>query len=75
MVAGLQAVQPGTRTPDPATALAINVASFQRGLLMFAPVGVGGECLKICPPLSIPEDALEEALDVFEESVVSVLEG
>ncbi len=72
-VAGIQAVKSGTRTPDPALALRINIGCFQKGLLMFAPVGVAGECIKIAPPLSIEEDALRESLAVFEEVIDQVL--
>ena len=35
---------------------------------MFAPVGVGLGTIKICPPLMITEEALNESLDVFEEA-------
>ena len=73
LVAGIQVVKPGTRTPDPAVAVKINIACFQKGLLMFAPVGIGGECVKIAPPLSIDEEALRESLAVFEEAVDEVL--
>jgi 4-aminobutyrate aminotransferase-like enzyme len=73
LVAGIQVVKPGTREPDPDVALAVNVACFHKGLLMFAPVGVGGECLKIAPPLTIAEDALRESLAVFETSVDEVM--
>lgn len=73
LVAGIQCVKPGTREPDSATAVAINVKCFQKGLLMFAPVGVGGECLKIAPPLCITEDALRESIEVFKEAVDEVL--
>ncbi|MDD5707209.1 MAG: aspartate aminotransferase family protein, partial [Kiritimatiellae bacterium] len=66
-------VKPGTREPDAATATRINVECFHRGLLMFAPVGVGGECLKIIPPLMIPEEMLAESLQVFEEACDAVL--
>ena len=31
LVAGIQVVKPGTKTPDPETALAINIACFQKG--------------------------------------------
>ncbi len=58
---------------DPDTAVAINLKCLQRGLLMFAPVGIGGECLKIAPPLTITEDALRESLRVFEEACDDVL--
>jgi 4-aminobutyrate aminotransferase/(S)-3-amino-2-methylpropionate transaminase len=73
LVAGIQVVKPGTKIPDSETAVKINVACFQKGLLMFAPVGVGGECIKVCPPLTISEEALRESLQVFGESVDEVL--
>jgi 4-aminobutyrate aminotransferase-like enzyme len=73
LVAGIQVVIPGTKIPDSETALKINVACFQKGLLMFAPVGIAGECIKICPPLTIENEMLEESLDVFEQAVDEVL--
>lgn len=73
LVAGIQVVKPGTKEPNPDLALKINVACFHRGLLMFAPVGIGGECLKIAPPLTIREDALRESILVFEEAIDSAL--
>jgi 4-aminobutyrate aminotransferase-like enzyme len=73
LVAGLQVVQPGTKTPDPDTATKINIACFHKGLLMFAPVGVAGECLKISPPLVISEEALRESITVFAEACDEVL--
>jgi len=75
LVAGIQVVRPGTREPDPETATAVNETCFHKGLLLFAPVGVGGECLKIAPPLTIAEEPLRESLAVFEEAVDEVLAG
>lgn len=73
LVAGIQVVKAGTKQPDPDTAVKINVACLRKGLLMFAPVGIAGECLKIAPPLNIAEDALAESLQVFEEAIDEVL--
>jgi 4-aminobutyrate aminotransferase-like enzyme len=73
LVAGIQVVKAGTKTPDSATAVKINTACFQKGLLMFAPVGIAGECLKISPPLNITEEALRESIKVFEEGVDEIL--
>jgi len=73
LVAGILVVKPGTKEPDPAAALAINVSCMQQGLLMFSPVGTGGHCLKIAPPLSITEEALRESLQVFGQAVNEVL--
>ena len=62
LVAGIQVVKAGTRKPDIDTALEINYACLRKGLLMFAPVGIAGECLKIAPPLTITPDALRESI-------------
>jgi 4-aminobutyrate aminotransferase / (S)-3-amino-2-methylpropionate transaminase / 5-aminovalerate transaminase len=73
LVAGILVVKPGTKEADSTTAQAINVACLQKGVLMFAPVGTGGQCLKIAPPLVISEEALRESVQVFEEAVDEVL--
>jgi 4-aminobutyrate aminotransferase / (S)-3-amino-2-methylpropionate transaminase / 5-aminovalerate transaminase len=39
---------------------------------MFAPVGYMGSTVKICPPLTITEEALSEGCDVLEEVVAEV---
>jgi 4-aminobutyrate aminotransferase-like enzyme len=66
-VGGIRVIKPGTLEPDPLVAAAVVEGCFQRGLLLFAPVGLGGGCIKIAPPLSIPEEALEEGLQVLAE--------
>jgi 4-aminobutyrate aminotransferase-like enzyme len=73
LVAGIQTVKAGTREPHPDLALRINVKCLQKGLLMFAPVGVAGECVKIAPPLTITEEALAESISVLEEAVDEIL--
>jgi len=73
LVAGIQVVQKGTKIPDAETALKINEKCFQKGLLMFAPVGIAGECLKISPPLTITKDALLEGVHVLEEACDEIL--
>jgi 4-aminobutyrate aminotransferase-like enzyme len=73
LVAGIQVVKPGTREPDSETATRINLACFHKGLLMFAPVGIAGECLKVAPPLTITEEALREGIEVFEAGVDEIL--
>ena len=73
LVAGIQCVKAGTKEPDSELAVKINERCFQKGLLMFAPVGIGGECLKIAPPLTITEEALRDGIAVFEEAVDEVL--
>ena len=73
LVAGVHIVHPGTTDPDGELAMRINEACFRAGLLMFAPVGMGGACVKIAPPLVITESALREGLAVFEAACEVVL--
>jgi len=73
LVAGIQCVEAGTKTPDPELAVKINERCFHKGLLMFAPVGIGGECIKIAPPLNITEDQLRDGLAVLEEACDEIL--
>jgi 4-aminobutyrate aminotransferase-like enzyme len=75
LVAGIQVVKRGTKEPDADTALRINEKCFHKGLLMFAPVGIGGECIKISPPLVINEEALREGIVVLEEACGEVVGG
>ncbi len=75
LVAGIQIVKPGTREPDPEAALAVNEKCFHKGLLMFAPVGVAGECIKIAPALDISREALEEGIQTLGEAMDEVLAG
>ena len=73
LVAGLQVVEKGGKTPDSETATKINEKCYQKGLLMFAPVGIAGECIKVAPPLVISEDALRESIAVLDEACDEVL--
>jgi 4-aminobutyrate aminotransferase/(S)-3-amino-2-methylpropionate transaminase len=73
LVAGLLMVRPGTREPDGDAALAINENCFRKGLLMFAPVGLGGGCVKIAPPLTIEREALEDGCAVLADAFAEVL--
>jgi 4-aminobutyrate aminotransferase / (S)-3-amino-2-methylpropionate transaminase / 5-aminovalerate transaminase len=75
LVAGIRVLDPATGRPDDQVALRINTVCFQKGLLMFAPVGPNGECVKIAPPLCITEDAMREGIAVFEETVDEILNG
>jgi 4-aminobutyrate aminotransferase / (S)-3-amino-2-methylpropionate transaminase / 5-aminovalerate transaminase len=68
LVAGMQTVKPGTKEPDHDLAHAIIERCYQKGLLLFAPVGAWGQTVKIAPPLTIPREALEESLAVLAEA-------
>ena len=67
LVAGFVLADPDTGEPDAALAFEIVKRSIEKGLLMFSPVGPGGGTVKICPPLMITEEALEDSLVAFRE--------
>jgi len=69
LVGGLQAIKSGAKEPDHDLAHAIIERCFQKGLLMFSPVGAWGQTVKIAPPLTTPEPALREGLEVLGEAV------
>ncbi len=68
LVAGMQTVKPGTKEPDHDLAHRIIELCYQRGLLLFAPVGAWGQTVKIAPPLTITLEALEEGIGVLMEA-------
>jgi 4-aminobutyrate aminotransferase-like enzyme len=68
MVYGLHIVEAGTERPDGELAFEIVRRCFENGLLMFSPVGLGSATVKICPPLVITREAVEEGLGVLESA-------
>jgi 4-aminobutyrate aminotransferase / (S)-3-amino-2-methylpropionate transaminase / 5-aminovalerate transaminase len=68
LVAGLACVLPGTTEPDSALAFDVVRRAMEKGVLMFAPVGFGMATVKICPPLVITKEAIEESCDALEEA-------
>jgi 4-aminobutyrate aminotransferase / (S)-3-amino-2-methylpropionate transaminase / 5-aminovalerate transaminase len=74
LVAGLHIVEPQTGAPDGGKAVEIVYQCFIRGLLLFAPLGFCGATIKICPPLTTPEEGLKEGLEVLKESLSVVSE-
>jgi len=69
LVAGLQMTHPGRKEPNHDLAHGVIERCFEKGLLMFAPVGAWGQTVKIAPPLTIGAEALEEGLGVLAEAV------
>lgn len=73
LVAALHIVKPSSIDPDPEMAARIVRRCVEKGLLMFAPVGLGGASVKISPPLVISEEPLRESIGVLEEAISEVL--
>ena len=69
LVAGLHMVKPESKDPDGDLAFSVVEKAFQKGLLMFAPVGVGGATVKVSPPLTITKEAVLDGLSALGEAV------
>lgn len=68
LVAGMACVKDGPSSPDADLAFEVVRHCYERGVLMFAPVGFGGGTVKIAPPLVITEEAILESTAVLEEA-------
>lgn len=68
LVAGVLCVKPSGTEPDNELAVDIVRRCFEKGVLMFSPVGLGGGTVKISPPLTITEEAILESTAVLEEA-------
>jgi len=75
LVAGVACVRPGSKEPDADLAWDVIRHSVQKGVLLFSPVGFGGATVKICPPLVITEEAMNESLGAFEEAFAEATVG
>jgi len=73
LVAGVICVRPGTKNPDGDLAFDIVRRTVEKGVLMFGPVGPGGSTVKICPPLVISPEAIEDSAAAFEEAVAEAI--
>lgn len=69
LLAAIIIKNPKTHKPDGSLASRICEKAMQKGLLL---VHTGRESIKIGPPLTIPDEALIEGLNVLEESVAEV---
>ena len=71
LLAALIITDPATRKPDGLFASRICEKAMQKGLLL---VHTGRESIKIGPPLTISDDAVEEGVEVLEESIMEIKE-
>ena len=74
LVAGMHIIKPETGEPGGDMAAEITYQCFIRGLLLFAPLGFGSATVKICPPLTITEEAVNEGVEVLEQAIRVVSE-
>jgi 4-aminobutyrate aminotransferase len=67
----LELVEPGTDTPDPATAGAMMEATKQRGLLI-GKGGLNGNVLRMAPPMTLTAEEAAEGLDMLVDALFAV---
>ena len=75
LLAGILFRKAGTKQPDGEIAFKVVEKCFQKGLMVYAPLGPGGGTVKINPPLIIAEDAMLEGVLVFQEAVEETLKS
>ncbi len=75
LVAAVQFTHPGTTDPNPELAFEVTRRCIEKGLMLFAPVGVGGCAIKLNPPLCINEEAVLEGVAVLDEAIGETLSG
>ncbi len=75
LVAAVQFTHPGTTEPNPELAFEVTRRCIEKGLMLFAPVGVGGCAIKLNPPLCINEEAVLEGVAVLDEAIGETLSG
>jgi 4-aminobutyrate aminotransferase-like enzyme len=75
LVAGVHVVTADTGAPDGRLAHDIVWHAVGRGVMLFAPVGLGGGTIKICPPLCITEDAVAEGVSALAEAFADAVNG
>lgn len=71
LLAGIIFKHPKTGKPDGLFPSQVCEKAMQKGLLL---VHTGRESIKIGPPLTIPVEALEEGLDVIDESITEIIQ-
>jgi 4-aminobutyrate aminotransferase-like enzyme len=71
LLAGLIFKNPKTGEPDRTFPSRVCEKAMQKGLLL---VHTGRESIKIGPPLTIPDGALEEGLNVIDEAIAEVIQ-
>lgn len=67
----IELVAPGTKEPNPAAVTAVTKFCQQEGVLVLS-AGTYGNVLRFLPPLVMPEDLLQEALEVIEKALASL---
>jgi len=63
-----------SRVPNKPLALKIIWRAWEKGLVLLT-VGKHGNVIRIAPPLNIPREVVDRALEVLEESIRDAIDG
>ncbi len=69
-MAAIELVVPGTDTPDPAEAGRISAACHAAGVVTLT-CGTWGNVVRLLPPLTIPDDLLQDAMAVLTDAIAA----
>jgi 4-aminobutyrate aminotransferase len=69
LMIGVELVEPGTKTPNPAAASKIMEKTRERGLLV-GKGGLHGNALRIAPPLSLTQEEADEGYAILEQAII-----
>ncbi|MHB8613304.1 MAG: aspartate aminotransferase family protein [Candidatus Dormibacteraceae bacterium] len=70
---GIELVRdPHSKQPAPEEARRVVARALEDGLVLIPPIGLLGNVIRIAPPLSIPEDELEEGVAILVEAIRKV---
>jgi 4-aminobutyrate aminotransferase-like enzyme len=72
MIAMEFVTDPFTKEPNAPLVQAVTAATLQRGLITIR-AGLYSNCVRFLPPLNMPDEILDEGLNVFKASVRSVI--
>jgi 4-aminobutyrate aminotransferase-like enzyme len=76
LVGGLEIVTDrASRTPNPKAAERIVRGCYQKGLLLIEPIGLGGNVIRVAPPLVITEEQAGMGIDIIDGVMTEVEAG
>lgn len=74
LVYGLHIAKKGSDSPNTQLAFTIVEKCVEKGVMLFSPVGPGGATIKICPPLTITREAIEDGVVALTEAIRDAVE-
>ncbi len=71
LMVAMEMVEPGTKTPNGAAAMAVLEGCLERGLLGYM-AGLKGQVIRLIPPLNVTVEQVDEALNIIDHSLAAL---